>query len=130
MLDFRNARIEDADLLLQWRNDPLTREMSRNSSLVQKNEHMEWLSRQLAKVPPALFVAELDELPVATFRIDGDTISYTVAPSHRGKGLATALLKQVHNLHGPLNAEISRTNVASARAARGAGMNVVFIDTE
>ena len=122
--------MEDADLLLQWRNDPLTREMSRNRSLVQKTEHMEWLSRQLAKTPPALFVAELNELPVATFRIDGDTISYTVAPSHRGKGLATALLKQAHNLYGPLNAEISQKNAASIRAARSAGMNVVFIDTE
>lgn len=130
MLSFRNARLEDADLLLQWRNDPLTREMSRNTGLVQKDDHMKWLGSQLAKNPSTLFVAEVDGLPVATFRIDFDTISYTVAPSHRGKGLATTLLKQVYNLHGPLKAEISRRNIASIQAARSAGMKVIFIDPE
>ncbi len=130
MLKFRNARMADADLLLEWRNDPLTREMSRNTDLVSRDDHIAWLNRQLAKIPPMLFIVELDELPVATFRIDGDEISYTVAPSHRGKGLATALLKQVHNLYGPLKAKIFQRNVQSVRAARRAGIRVVFIDNE
>lgn len=132
---FRQAKMADADLLLAWRNDPLTRQMSRNQDVVEMDGHVAWLSKRLSRVSPQLhMVMMMDErignfAPVATFRIDGDELSYTVAPEHRGKGIAKQMLAKIRaDARRPLTAEIKRDNMASIRAAESAGHTVVLID--
>lgn len=44
----RPATINDADILLEWRNDPETRIASHNTAEVQRNDHISWLSRTLS----------------------------------------------------------------------------------
>jgi RimJ/RimL family protein N-acetyltransferase len=67
---------------------------------------------------------------VGTFRIDGDEISYTVAPDCRGMGACTAMLRQAHAMFGPLRAEIKPENIASIKAAERAGMIVHLLAVE
>lgn len=126
-LSYRAATIDDARVLFDWRNDPLTRAMSRNDAPVEWGEHLAWLERRLALPEPHLYVVEAEQTPVATFRIDSDEISYTVAPGHRGVGIATASLRLARQRFGALRAEIKTDNVASIKAATRAGHIVVPI---
>lgn len=117
----RPATIEDAKRLFEWRNDPVTCAMSRNTAPVNWFGHVDWLRQRLAWRAPMLFIAEVDGMPVGTFRIDGGEISYTIAPEHRGKGYATAMLRIARERFGTCRAEIRPDNIPSIRAAESAG---------
>lgn len=49
-LQLRLATLDDAGVLLEWRNNPATREASHNTALISEVEHIQWLTRILAKV--------------------------------------------------------------------------------
>ncbi|HDZ73847.1 MAG TPA: N-acetyltransferase [Aurantimonas coralicida] len=123
----RLATMEDARLLFSWRNDPLTRRMSINSDTVDWDTHRSWLERRLGRADPLLHIAEIEGHCVGTFRIDGDEISYTVAPDFRGKGIALKMLILARQMFGPKLARIARDNVPSARAAEKAGHTVAWL---
>lgn len=125
-MNFRPATLDDAHLLLDWRNDPLTREMSINSDPISWETHIAWLSRRLGSADPHLYVAEIDGRPVGTFRIDADEISYTIAPEFRGRGLASKMLVMARESFGQKRARIRKDNPASARVAHNAGHIVEF----
>jgi RimJ/RimL family protein N-acetyltransferase len=123
----RPADIADAALLLSWRNDPLTREASHNSSPVNAAEHGRWLQSQLDDPNCVLMIAECQHNPVGTARADrrddGWELSWTVAPAARGKGLAKQMVALLANrISEPVRAEIKQGNTASIRVAEYAGM--------
>jgi RimJ/RimL family protein N-acetyltransferase len=124
----RPASRDDARLLFEWRNDESTRRMFKNKDVLRWDDHLGWLDRRLKLDDPNLFVFEADGLPVATFRIDGRDLSYTVAPEHRNRGIAKLMLNEVRTRFGRLRAEIYADNLPSIRAAHDAGMEVVIID--
>lgn len=124
MLIIFPARIKDAQILFDWRNDPITRAMSRNSDLVEWNDHVVWLTSHLALPQSKIYIAENFRKPVGTFRIDGDEISYTVAPDERGKGYGVIMLCRAREMFGVLRAEIYERNTASIKIAERAGMCV------
>jgi RimJ/RimL family protein N-acetyltransferase len=119
--------MDDARHLFEWRNDPLTRAMSKNSDPVSWESHVAWLTARLARQSPHLYVVRDGDVRLGTFRVDGDEISYTVAPEHRKKGLGIAMLRKAHEMFGPLRAEIYPRNVASIKVAERAGMIVDLI---
>lgn len=125
---YRPATIDDARMLFDWRNDQLTREMSRNSDPVDWSSHQGWISARLARPNPMLFIVEQAGKPVGTFRVDGEEVSYTVAPDMRRRGIGTSMLMLVSDNFGALKAEIFRRNEASIRAATAAGLEVILID--
>ena len=128
-MQIRAATMDDAQRLFAWRNDPLTREMSKNAEPVSWDCHFDWLSKRLARVEPRLYMIEQDGIPVATYRIDGvNEISYTVAPEFRFRGIASALLVEALKRHGPLRAEIFRDNYGSIKAASRAGVHIIHLD--
>ncbi len=124
---FRLATMDDAKLLFEWRNDPLTRAMSNNTEPVPWEGHLAWLESRLARQNPHLYIIE-DDGPIGTFRVDGDQVSYTIAPGSRRRGLATEALTLVRRQFGPLQAEIKPGNIASIKAAERAGMIVRIIE--
>ena len=128
MLTIRPAHIDDARTLFDWRNDPLTRAMSRNDAPVAWEAHLAWLTDRLARPEPGLYLAHFFGRPSGTFRIDGDEISYTVAPEARGSGFGLLMLRHVKDNFGPLRAEIYARNKASIRIAERAGLHVHIID--
>jgi len=126
-LQLRPACLDDADLLLAWRNDATTRQASHDTSPVSHDVHVAWLRKTLSDPHRQLYVAERDGRPVGTVRVDaqgaGHLLSWTVAPKARGSGLGSAMVaKLASSLPGPIWAEIKVGNTASIRIAQAAGM--------
>ncbi len=117
-IKLRPARMEDAQILFNWRNDPETRLASVHSDRVIWAEHLAWLKKQRA-----LLIAEYHGVPVGTVRIDGTELSWTVAPEHRGEGLGRQIVSLAMRL-GPTAARIKATNVASQKIAAAAGFRL------
>lgn len=98
VLRARPATLGDARLLLAWRNDPGTMEHSIVQAPVLENEHAAWLARSIVAPDRWLMIVEEAFSPecVATYRLDGGEesveVSLTVAPMHRGRGLAVRVI--------------------------------------
>ena len=88
-MKLRTATIQDAELLLEWRNDPQTRKSSHTTHEVQKEEHIAWLNLTLTNTNRRLLIAEESGVPVGTIRADYSDgmfeLSWTVAPNARGR---------------------------------------------
>lgn len=123
----RRATMADADVLLQWRNDALTRQFSLNQAEVTEQQHRQWLQHSLNSTTRQLLIAEHAGKAVGTVRVDSDqhkhVISWTLAPEQRGRGLAKAMVALlVNRLEGNIVAEILPVNSASIRVAEYAGL--------
>jgi RimJ/RimL family protein N-acetyltransferase len=128
-LRLRAANLGDADVLLEWRNDFLTRMASRDTGVVERDDHLEWLARSLQDVNRILLVAEQHDVPVATVRadlVDGvHELSWTVAPRARGRGVGKRVVALfADRFPGALRAEIKADNDASASIAESVGMHL------
>lgn len=96
----RPAALADSALLLRWRNDPETREVSRSTERVSWEGHSQWYQRILEDPWRLLYVVERGGTPVGTVRFDALNapdaaeweVSITLAPEARGHGLARAVL--------------------------------------
>lgn len=126
-ITLRPATMDDADILLEWRNDPETRKASHNTAEVRRDDHVSWLSRTLGNPHCRLYIAEENGQPVGTVRADfADGVwklSWTVSPSARGRGVAKRMVALVANeISEPIRAEVKAGNTASARVAEHAGM--------
>lgn len=92
--------MDDAEVLLRWRNDEQTRRWSRRHEPVGRAEHLRWLRRALVDPRCLLWVGQDAALPAGVVRYDLDVdreqgeISITVAPEQRGQGVAGRLLRR------------------------------------
>ncbi|SEB96329.1 GNAT family N-acetyltransferase [Microbacterium hydrocarbonoxydans] len=98
MIIVRPVSLDDADVLLEWRNDPATRAASLSTQPVDRDAHVEWLMRAIADPRRTLYIGELEGTAIGTIRFDAESdtdveVSLTVAPRQRGKRLAGPLLK-------------------------------------
>jgi RimJ/RimL family protein N-acetyltransferase len=131
---FRPATLEDAELLLAWRNDPTTRQSSIQQAEISFEEHVQWLSRSLASPSRQLFVAlyegraagmvRFDQLGEAPLEVgtEASEMSWSVAPEHRGRGLGKWIVKAALALRpGTLVAQIRHENLASRKIAEFVG---------
>jgi pseudaminic acid synthase len=97
-VEFRPATLDEAALLLAWRNDPETRRQSVSPHVVSGAEHRAWLENALSPgTQRQLFIASAGQKDVGVVRLDQSAsgaheISITVAPEARGLGLASAIL--------------------------------------
>jgi RimJ/RimL family protein N-acetyltransferase len=126
MLSFRPVKPSDMKILFEWINDPLDRAMSLSKEPVTWETHQRWFDARLSKPDPMLYVVDEGCVPVGTFRFDGDEISYSVAPEHRRRGIATAMLTIVREQFGCRIARCKPENIASIKAAKRAGHTVEF----
>jgi len=127
----RMATSADADTLLAWRNDVLTRTMSVEQAEVSPADHVAWVAASLASQKRALLIAEMRGTPVGTVRLDARSsaeweISLTVSPLERGKGYAATMLYEAEALARArgarcLIAVIRAANEPSIRAFKRAG---------
>lgn len=130
-ISFVPAKMDDADILFQWRNDPLTRQYSINQLLVRPAEHRNWLAKSLKNPKRLLFIAKCKGQSVGTVRFDqSDTgeweLSWTISPDFRGKGIGKAMVKAATTILGsaPLKAQIFMDHSASKKIAQDAGFEV------
>jgi UDP-2,4-diacetamido-2,4,6-trideoxy-beta-L-altropyranose hydrolase len=131
-MNIRKATMADADRLLQWRNDPVTRSMSIDTIAVQYADHINWLGRSLSNLQRLLFIVDLQGVAAGTcrFDIEGDMaeISITISQQMRGNRLAVpiilsaldALRRERPNVL-IVTATIKSENAASMRSFEKAG---------
>ncbi|HEX2131718.1 MAG TPA: GNAT family N-acetyltransferase, partial [Actinophytocola sp.] len=131
-LTVREVTLADAGMLLAWRNDPETRAWSRGNQPVAGPVHESWLRRAIADPDRLLLVVERDATPLGTVRFDRLEpgtweVSITVAPEHRGQGLAGRILMvgegALRARHSPVTvlATVHEANEASLALFRRAG---------
>ena len=95
-LFLRNATIEDAQDIFNWRNDPDTRANSFNKDELDFESHMLWFGKRLGRENTLMYILMNGKTKVGNIRIDieGTTgeISYMIAPEARGKGYGKKIL--------------------------------------
>lgn len=128
----RPVTAEDSADLLAWRNDPLTRENSRNTDAVAADAHETWLARAMADPNRRLWIGVEGGEPVGTTsatRDDAGTveIAVTVAPAARGRRLSAVLIRLAVRQSraiwpdARIRAEIKPDNMASRKAFEACG---------
>lgn len=128
-MKLRPATPDDALDLLAWRNDPLTRAMSRNSQEVAAASHMAWFERALTNPDLTLLIGEDGGEKVGMVRFDHGPeteVSININPACRARGYGHALLSQgIAAVGGEVFAEIKDENLASRRIFERAGFALV-----
>jgi RimJ/RimL family protein N-acetyltransferase len=97
----RTATLEDASVLLTWRNDPSAREFSVHFDPIPTDEHMLWYSARLARVRlEPFFMFVVNHAAVGMSRLDRTVeftdkyeISVLVDPNQHSKGIGTKILE-------------------------------------
>ncbi|EEA03768.1 GCN5-related N-acetyltransferase [Burkholderia sp. H160] len=129
-LTLRNATKEDARILFDWRNDPMTRLASHSTAELAFDAHTAWLDQVLSNPMRRLLIAEENGCPVGTVRVDREedgcaVLSWTVTREARGRGIATRMVQlvadEISGSHA-IRAEIKAGNEASVKVAEAAGM--------
>jgi len=130
MIKLRPATQDDAQFILEIRNDPLTRANSRNTAEIPRTGHAEWLRAMLLRADRRIFIATVNDIPVGSTRFDVDPatrhcdMSWTIAAEFRrrgfGKAMAATALGLVRNAR-EVTADIKDTNVPSQKIARYCG---------
>jgi len=128
----RLATESDCLDILRWRNDPMSRAMSRNTGVIDERQHCAWFSKALEDPQRLLLVGVRDAHKLGMVRFDLFTpeqweVSIVVAPEVRGTGQGKSLLTLAlsHFFSAwPENAvlaEIREKNLYSERLFRSVG---------
>jgi deoxyribonuclease IV len=129
-LEYKPAKISDAELLLSWRNDLKTRKSSLNTNKIELREHLDWLAGTLKNNTVILYVVKESGRPVGTVRTDYNNniheLSWTVAPSERRRGIGKKIVSEfVKQFNKPLKAVIRKENYQSIKIAEYSGFKFV-----
>lgn len=97
-LQLRLAKEDDLEITFEWVNDSKVRAFSFNKEIVSFESHKEWYENKLKDSKCVYFIAEVNQKPVGSFRIDKKNnegvISFLLDSSQHGKGLGFKLLDQ------------------------------------
>ena len=66
----RKTTIDDAKMILDWRNDEITRKNSFSKNVISMDEHVKWLTRKLADNSCMMFILVDSDEPVGSIRVD------------------------------------------------------------
>lgn len=125
------AKPSDVDLLFSWANDPLCRQNSFSSKMIEYNEHVLWFDKVLKDSDSIIYILYVDEIPCGQIRLTINEseaiISYSVAKEYRGNNFGLIMLsliekeceavKQIKTLSGYVKAE----NIASQKTFEKSG---------
>jgi len=97
---YRIANLDDSDLVLNWRNDPMVRKNSRDRSMVSAETHNSWFVDRIRKcATEPIYIFSQDNQEVGFTRldlIDSETgkfeVSIAVRSEMRGKGYGSIIL--------------------------------------
>jgi L-amino acid N-acyltransferase YncA len=125
MILLRRATEADAMDVWAWRQDPITRTMSRNQDDVPVAEHLAWFATALADPRRTLLIGEAEGVKVGMVRFDRGQItevSINVNPAQRSQGHGRNLLSEAMTwVKGEVWAEIKEDNLTSRRLFEGVG---------
>ena len=120
-LILREITDRDSVVLLEWRNDKVTRQHFINSDWVSVNEHEEYIKNTITNPHRTQFILGLNEVPIGTIRedrleTDEFELSYTVNPKYRGKKIGQLMMNlYLINRKGSFLCEIKEGNIPSIK---------------
>jgi len=132
---FRKVNLSDAKMILEWRNDEMTRMGSLSHNIISEDEHMSWLASVLASDKNIVLLAEVGKEPrgVLYFAVDGAIVEVSIhlRPGFWGKGLGSAILRDglvwLKNTIPMVNlvvAKIIPNNIASIKIFESQGFSL------
>lgn len=134
----RKATLNDADMILEWRNAAENRRYSLDQKIINKEEHINWLTEVLNDNKIFLLIAESDKKPLGVVRYDITAstamVSIYLKPGETGKGIGSAILqcgfdwlrKNVFAVNS-VEAKILPNNTASIKAFEKVGFEQSYI---
>lgn len=137
----RRANKEDSEFIYEWRNDPISREMSLDQGEINFNHHHSWFKKRIIDPNYIFFIGEINEVKIGICRFDYDPkalntkVSINLNPSFRGKGLGKEFLINSIDLfenekESNLSAQIKNNNIASQKIFEEAGFIQTRTDSE
>jgi UDP-2,4-diacetamido-2,4,6-trideoxy-beta-L-altropyranose hydrolase len=121
-IEIRVARLDDSESLFEWRNHPVIRMSSRNSELINREDHQKWFASVQASPDRLLLIGQREGLPVGVVRFDiqGDTaeVSIYLVPNIQQPERGRALLQSAEKW---LSANRPRVNKIRADVLGGNG---------
>ena len=128
--NLREVKKSDWKVLLEWRNEKITRQNSFNSELISINTHKEFINDSLINTDRNLFILEYNEIPVGTIReekLDKDEfeLSYTISPMYRGKKIGQIMMSlYLIDRKGFFLCEVKEENVPSIKMIEKLGFKL------
>ena len=130
MLTIRKANNTDRKIILDWRNDELTRKMFFNSKKIRLNEHFEWFEFNKKSENSFMFIIKRNNHKIAFVifkKINNSSffeISVNLNPKFRGLGLSSKVICKSIKFLNILNnkrinsifANIKKNNINSIKA--------------
>ena len=129
--NLREVTKSDWKVLLEWRNDKITRQNSFNSDLVSVSEHKEYIKNAITNPNRTLFILECNEIPVGTIRedrLEKDELklSYTISPMYRGKKIGQIMMSlYLIERKGVFLCEVKEDNVPSIKMIEKLGFKLI-----
>lgn len=131
-MKLRKVIFDDWKILLDWRNDPLTRKNSFTQEIIKEENHKKWFRKNLIDKTSNIFILETEtNEPVGTIRSDKTVnnsylLSWNISPYHRKKGYGNLILNLfLQNKVGIFTAEIKPENLASIKMVEKNGFKKV-----
>lgn len=130
---FRPATFEDAPLLYECRNDPLSRSMSFHSEEISYETHLNWLKKSLSSSTRELYIFlshtnnSLKAIGVLRRDLQGSTyeLSWSLVPSARSQGYGKIMLIEfLKQFPASYIAKIKKENIASQKICEAAGFHL------
>ncbi|WP_445721060.1 GNAT family N-acetyltransferase [Flavobacterium sp.] len=145
MLRLRKVTIEDVEKYFSWLNDPVVREQSFNSMIIDLESHKHWFVSALdddmffMRICQNEFGEDIGQVRIQKQEVKSNEalISISIDSNHRGKGYAKKILMLSTDLFFKLNqgflinAYIKEGNLSSKLAFENAGfINMGMIEYE
>lgn len=115
----RKATLEDAEILLNWKNDPETRKWAIvTHDKIKMENHIKWLEKHYKEIA----IITDGEKDYGNIRINKEEIAIVIDKKYRGYGLAKKVLSKIETKR---IAKIVDGNIASMRLFISAGFKPV-----
>jgi UDP-2,4-diacetamido-2,4,6-trideoxy-beta-L-altropyranose hydrolase len=134
----RRALKKDEVLLLEWANDPVTRQNAFNVEYISEEAHKKWFQDRLSTPDSCIIYiveSKADEVPIGQVRFERNRnnvweIDYVLSPIYRGRGLGKALLGKaldemsVDNPQTLIIGKVKESNIPSRRVFEALGFQL------
>jgi RimJ/RimL family protein N-acetyltransferase len=128
-MQLRKSTYNDWKILLDWRNDPITRENSFETGEVSEQTHKLWFNDSLLNPYREIYILENNNIPIGSIRSDNVStnqyvLSWSITSNQRGNGYGTKILELfLKGKTGNFIAEIKPENIASIKMVQKNGFN-------
>tara|TARA_B100000212_G_scaffold106236_1_gene78708 strand:- start:10 stop:486 length:477 start_codon:yes stop_codon:yes gene_type:complete len=134
-IKIKKANHEYSHDLWEWRNDRLTRKMSKNSNYITWENHKKWFSKVIIDPDIFFYVGEIENKIMGSVRfakhsksLDDYFVNINISPNNRGRGLSKLLLNSSINKFSSevnkirfLKAEVKEINNISKKLFKNYG---------